>query len=267
MRRLLLAILCGVAATVPAAAEPPIRLAADEWMPFNGAPGAPPEGYAIDLARAVFAERGRGVAYTVMAWKRALRETARGTFDAVVGAEVSDAPGFIFPEQEIGRYRMTFFARADEPWRFEGLASLDGRRIGVVRGYTYPQWLRNYQAAHPAMVDEIIDDDPLGTNLRKLIAGRIDVIPSNPYTLAWLAEAKGLGHRVARRGVNFNDAEKVVFIAFSPANPESRVKAEQFSRGVAAMRADGRLRALLKRYGLSDWRGDRDAAATEEVSG
>lgn len=248
------ALAIALLALAPArAAEPALRLVADEWMPFNGAPAERLEGYGVEIFSAAFADRA--VAYDVMTWKRALLEVREGRADAVIGAERSDAPDFLFPEEEIGRYRVTLFARSDDPWTFESLASLEGRRVGVVRDYTYPDWVEADRLAREQDYDVIVDDNPLDVNLRKLVAGRIDVIPSNPYSLFWKAEQAGLRTRVRAAGVNPQDEEAVIHIAFSPAKPESARHAAQFSEALRAMRGDGRLAAILLRYGLTDWRG------------
>lgn len=44
------------------------------------------------------------------------------------------------------------------------------------------------------------------------------------------------------------------FIAFSPVNPKSREYAAILDRGMAEMRASGRLRQILQRYGVKDWK-------------
>jgi polar amino acid transport system substrate-binding protein len=45
-----------------------------------------------------------------------------------------------------------------------------------------------------------------------------------------------------------------LYVAFSPKSPMSREHARVLDEGIAAMRASGELAALLKRYGLQDWR-------------
>lgn len=254
MRRTAFAAIVLAATATGAQATDQLTFVADQWMPFNGAPGEDREGYVVEILRAALAENGQAVRYETMTWKRALDVTRRGQADAVIGAEVSDAPDFIFPQEEVGRYRTTFFTRADNDWRFTMKDSLTGQQIGVVREYSYPDWLNAYRQSHADQFDVVFGDEPLLTNLRKLLAGRIDVVPSNPYSLGWLAQQKGLGDQIRKAGLIPGDTDAVIHAAFSPANPESRVRAEALSKAIRSMRADGRLQAILSRYGIDDWR-------------
>ena len=58
-----------------------LRLVADEWFPYNGRPGAPNEGYMIDLARRIAADAGERVDYRTLDWRRALEEVRAGRAD------------------------------------------------------------------------------------------------------------------------------------------------------------------------------------------
>ena len=97
-----------------------ITIVADEWPPFNGKPQSNAEGYMVDVVRTVFNARGIEVIYQNVPWKRAIRGTLSGKYNAAIGASKNDGDGLIFPEEELARNVLAFYVKKGNPWRFEG---------------------------------------------------------------------------------------------------------------------------------------------------
>jgi len=232
-----------------------VLLAADIWPPFTLEGGGAREGYMVEVARLAFAQAGRSVQYVNVGWERALQGTARGLFDGAVGASAVDGKGLVLPDQELARNHLGFLVRRGDPWRFRGVASLDSVCLGVVQGYDYRDWLNQWIRAHrgdPGRVQALTGRDALPGNLRKLLAGRVDVIVDCELTLLDAARQAGCAGEVALAG---RDGESALCtIAFTPAGGRGRALADEFDRGLAQLRADGRLDSLLALYGLEDWR-------------
>jgi len=100
-------------------------------------------------------------------------------------------------------------------------------------------------------VELIGGDTALEMNLKKLLVGRIDTTMDAGPVLAYKLMQLKLGDKVELAG-SVDPTEN--FIAFSPVNPKSREYAAILDRGIAEMRASGRLGQILQRYGVKDWK-------------
>jgi len=252
---LLLALFCLSWGQQGLAESRTITLVADEWPPFNDKPGSEREGYLVDVARAVFGEQGYQVVYQLVPWARAVDMTRRGQADGAIGASRTDAPDFVFPEEELARNKLAFYTRKGDPWRFAGPSSVQGVTLGTIAGYDYRPWLLEYIAANQDKANKVQilhGNDPLQRNLTKLLAGRIDVVVDNEAAILSVAGEMGVLEKISSAG--YGDETAFIYIAFSPAKPEARAHAARLSRGIATMREDGRLRAILARYNLTDWK-------------
>ena len=76
-----------------------ISLRADAWCPYTCDPGAAKPGFMIEIAKMALEPAGHKVDYKVLNWARAITETRKGKFTAIVGAAKDDAPDFIYPSE------------------------------------------------------------------------------------------------------------------------------------------------------------------------
>ncbi len=250
----LLATLSGGSLLPGAARADVVTLVADEWCPVNCAVGAERPGYAVEVARYAFERAGHTVEYRTMNWARSVEESRRGRYTAVIGAIPADVPDFVIPTQSLGASANSFFVRAGSPWKFGGLPSLAGVTVGVIRDYAYGAEYDAYFAQHkadPRRVQVASGDDALEINLKKLAAGRLDVVIEDAPVGRYAVRRLGLGEKII---YCCDDGEPAPFyLAFSPAHPKAREYAELFSKGVEELRASGKLRKILAAYGLEDW--------------
>ncbi|MCK9240450.1 transporter substrate-binding domain-containing protein [Desulfocurvus sp.] len=229
-----------------------IIIAADPWCPYNCAPGAQREGFAVEAARLIFARAGLGVDYQVLPWARAQAEARAGRIDAIIGASRAEAPDFIFPDEGLGHSDNAFFVRADMPWTYLGPESLRGLRVALITDYDYGEGFAALTAEPPGSPNVVYTqgNDALERNFTMLACGRVDMVVSD--------EAVGrnlLSTFAARDAVRFAGTQgegEPVYLAFSPARPGARELAQIFSEGWRALRASGELGAILARYGLED---------------
>lgn len=232
-----------------------ITLVADEWPPFNGSPGSEYEGYMVDVAREVFAKKGITVKYRVLPWNRSLRGTEIGKYNGAIGASKTDAEGFIFPEEELARNRLAFYVKKGSQWKFNGLKSIKTISLGVIDGYDYRIWLNRYieqNRQNPAKVQVLVGDSPLAQNLKKLLAGRIDVVVDTDAAIRSAAKHLNVLEQIEVAG--YGDEPAFCYIAFSPVLDNSSHYAKILSDGIVEMRKSGRLIEILDKYGLHDWK-------------
>jgi len=231
-----------------------ITLVADAWPPYNGGEDDELEGYMIDVAREVFGAEGYTVDYVIVPWKRALSGSLSGRYDGAVGTTKLEGAGLVFPGQELLRSRIAFYVRQDSAWKFSGPSSLDGVSLGVARGYDYTDWLNVYiveNESRPDRIQILEGHFPLRQNIRKLLAGRIDVMAGDEGCTRYTAIREGVLDQLTMAGRD--PEENWCYIAFTPAREQGAKYAEILDAGIQRLRRNGRLDAILARYGVTDW--------------
>ena len=127
--------------------------------------------------------------------------------------------------------------------------------LGVAAGYDYRSWLNRYIEENKDAPDKIQIQHgrlPMKGNLKKLLTRRIDALVGNEFPIQYVAGQMGVLDQIAPAG---HDTEPAYcYIAFSPANPASEIYARILSEGIVDLRRTGRLRDILSRYGLTDWK-------------
>ncbi|MDI9244177.1 transporter substrate-binding domain-containing protein [Marinobacter sp. CHS3-4] len=229
-----------------------ITIRADSWYPMNGDPGSEKPGYMIELARAVFEPAGHEVDYGVMPWERAVRSVRSGEFDCVVGAYKEDAPDFIFPEESWGHDETHLWVTPSNDWRYNGVQSLDGVTVGMIGGYAYAGDFDAYFEANPEQAQFVYANNALEQNIKKVVGGRIDATAESPSVMRAKLKDMGMQGKLTSAGAL---AEAVpMYIACSPANDRSKAYADLVDSGTRELRKSGKMKALLDRYGLEDWK-------------
>lgn len=255
LKRLVPAVLlAGTAlAALPAQADV-ITLRADEWCPYNCAEDSDKPGYGIEVAKEIFSKAGHTVEYKTMAWARALEEGRKGGIAAVIGADKTEAADYVFPDQAIAIIDNTFVVKKGNAWKYAGPASLEKIKLGAIQGYSYSGEVGTYMnatAKNAARIDMVGGDNALEMNLKKLVAGRVDATVDAKPVLAYKLLKLNLADKVEFAG-SVDPSE--IYIAFSPANPKAKEYAAILDKGIAEMRASGRLKQILDRYGVTDWK-------------
>jgi ABC-type amino acid transport substrate-binding protein len=248
---LLVAIATLAGAVEPAKpARPVVRLATLEWEPYIGT-RMPQQGYTAQLIRAAFAEQGMEVKIEFYPWARALHLARTGAVDGLM-PEYYDAAReaeFVYSDPFPGGPLVLYKRKGDpvafafDPGRQPDAAfrALKDKRFGVVRGYLNTA---AFDAAGYLVKEEANDD---ATNLRKLVYGRIDLAVIDRRVAEHVIRTDYPDYAAKVEPMAPALDEKPLYIAFSKKAPRMREALAAFNRGLAAMRADGRLEALHRR--------------------
>lgn len=263
MRFLLFCYICLLLLYAPVSARAEeavtLTLVADPWCPYTCGEQDANKGTMIEIAEAAFALQGIKVNYKVIPWARALEMVRAGKYDAVVGATKNDAPDFVFPSNEQGLQSMMFWVKKDATWEYHALADLDAINMGVIQGYTYGKVVDDYvqkNMENKVKLQVMSGDTALKLNIRKLLAGRIDVLPEEASVIRYYFQSNGVDFPLKSAGmVSEKDSieSRALYVAFSPANKNAQKYAAILSDGMKMLRESGKLAAILYRYGLQDW--------------
>lgn len=224
-------------------------------MPFNGDPASETPGYAVEMARKIFAPHGIAIDYANMPWGDALKAAAEGEIEGVIGANRTEAAKLVVPDESIGAPRMALYVKRGQSWKYQNIASLGKVRVGVIADYKYWDAIDEYIAKHEEpKVYKLSGDAPLKDGLNKLLAGELDVVPEAVPVFGWAVKDAGL-NPADFQAAYLHESEPV-FIAFTPKDERGARYAKILTEGIRALRRSGELEKLLARYGQRDWAKD-----------
>ncbi|MCV2357534.1 transporter substrate-binding domain-containing protein [Paucibacter sp. TC2R-5] len=149
---------------------------------FSGASG--PAGFSVDLLRMMAGEAGLGLDVQVQPWIRAMRSAAESKHSVLFSLARLPEREALFQwvgpisERRIVIYRLA--RRTDI--HFTGLQQLQGLKIGVVRESAAAKRLLAMGLTPEAEIEWAQDD---ASNLRKLLAGRMDLLVMLDWAAAW----------------------------------------------------------------------------------
>jgi len=232
-------------------------LAADEWCPYNCEPGSERQGYMVDLAVDILGEAGHTVKYRALNWSRSIEWAREGKFHGIIGASKQEAPDFIYPEEPQGIAENHFWVLKGDPWRFNGINSLEGRWLGIIQDYDYGKALSDFIKTHGGTLkaQERAGDDALDVLIKKLIHGRINVLNEDKNVFLYKINSMNKKELFADAGYDMTPLQtNYIYIAFSPHHKEAITYAKLLNDGIKRYRKNGKLNRILSRYGLTDWK-------------
>ncbi|MBA4342495.1 MAG: hypothetical protein C0423_10120 [Methylibium sp.] len=243
MRRALAVLLWLMAGVLPAHAST-LRIATGELPPYATA-SRPDQGVALQIVRRAFELAGHEVSYHFLPWSRAQQETLAGRWDATAywGASEQRRRDFLLSDNVLTE-QWVIVHRRDITLDWRNLADLKPWRIGVIRDYTYtPEFWALVKAG--TLQTDHTPDDLLG--LRKLLAGRIDLIPMERNVACDLLSRHFSNTEAARLSAHprlLTDSF-TTHLMLPPQLPASRPLLEAFNRGLASLKASGEHARIL----------------------
>ncbi len=134
-------------------------------------------GFVIEILQQAFENKGYELEYVFRPWARGIREVSEGKVNGLIIAAKGDAPRHVFPKNEQGRSLGCYYVAADSQWAFDGVASLQGMKLGVVKGYEYSEPLNGFlkKDSNKKEVVTLTGDRPMERILNMIELGRLDV--------------------------------------------------------------------------------------------
>jgi len=259
--RVLLAIVLALAAPLAMAqakqakpAKPVVRLATLDWEPYIGQK-LPDQGYTAALIREAYRDQGWKVQVEIYPWARALHLARTGEIDGLMPEYFNSSRknefiySFPFPGGPLVLYKRQAddigFITDPEKDQDRALRALQGKRFGVVRGYLNTPV---FDAAKYLKKEEANDD---ATNLRKLVYKRIDLAVIDRRVAEYLIRTQYPDYAARIEPMEPALTDNPLYIAFSLKSPKHQEARAAFNRGLAAMKKDGRIDALYRKYILN----------------
>lgn len=231
-----------------------LRLVSGELPPY-ASEHEPDQGIALDIVRKAFAQFGYEVTYTFKPWMRSLEEARDGKWDGTahwgknpardVGFLISDS---ILTEQWVFVYREGAPATPRFDWK--SFSDLAGLRIGAVQFNTYTPEFWELQKAGTIKVEFAPDDL---ANLRRLVAGRVDVVPMERNMACFLMKAHFAAAEVAslRAHPKLLTNQFTTHLMLSEKLPQSAERMKAFNQGLRLVQKSSQYAEKLQQPGCS----------------
>ncbi|MEE1674402.1 transporter substrate-binding domain-containing protein [Agarivorans aestuarii] len=161
---------------LPVRAAELVTLSSGEWPPFTSKSLAH-QGFYSEIVRQAFALENYEVQYQFLPWARAYMYVEQGNVDgSLTWAKTHDKEQEVLFSEPVFWHNKVFFHLSHQPFSWQNIDSLKTLNIGATEKYTYG-YAFDLAAEQSELKVEYVSSDLL--NLKKLLAGRIDVFPSD----------------------------------------------------------------------------------------
>lgn len=255
------ALICGACTPAPsqvsspsAAASPNIisntgsniiRLTNGEWAPYDGK-DLEHNGCDAWVISEAFALQGIQVEYGFFPWARGYHLAEDGTYDGAV--DWADTPDhrakFYLSADYVSKQEWVFFYRADRPFEWSSLDDLKGKSIGITSGYVYSDKFKDLMKSGEARFAEASTDE---ANLRKLLAGRIDVFPIERSV--GITISREIFTQAERAQIKIHPTpfdEFLPYLLLTRANPGNQQRIQAFDQGLKELKDNGRYAEIMR---------------------
>ncbi len=233
-----------VAGVSPALAGGVVKSGTVDWPPYYGK-DLKDGGFVTEITREALKRSGWEYEVEFMNWNRAIGLCKQGKLDMVQGAYYTDERAKdYFVTDKYASVDMVFMKKKGSDITYSQLEDLKGKKIGMVRGYAYPDVITNASYLKVDMADKLI------SNVKKLLAGRIDLVIGAKAVIIDTTnqELPGQGSELVALDppVQTNDLHNL----FSRNIPNGAQLMADFNKGLEMIKADGTYAAIMEKHGF-----------------
>ena len=222
-----------------------VTLVTVKYPPYSD-PDLPGGGIVTQIARASFAVKGYEMKLTYLPWVRVLSDTKVGRFDGVLGIWYrKDRATWLAYSEPLAVNKMVLVKRKDWDYVYKDLRSLQGYRVGNVRGYASPPVFAENGIAFEEVYDDI-------TNLKKLMVGRIQFALIDHATVFYIYKSEYPEMEVSIETIGPEFDVEPSYAAFNNSNPQHKKWIRILNEGLTVIKKNGIYQDIQKQYGVHD---------------
>ncbi len=227
-----------------------IKITFSQFPPFEFSKDEKAVGFTVDLISDIFKAAGYEPQFISLPWKRALEAAKAGEVDIITHLRRSEEREkyFIYSNPIIYSQHYFFKKKTLDIYPIS-FSELNSYTIATVNGYFYGD---KFDDAHFKHLVPIATSEPAISNLRKLIAGRVDLVACQVNVCGYLIDQ----HKEEFAGIDYIaslpiDVTEPTYIAFPKVNLErSEHLLQVFNAGLAQYIAEGKKAKLIAKYNL-----------------
>lgn len=199
------------------------------------------QGYSWDVVRESFHEVDYNIVLYVVPWARAMHYLTNGKVDAIFPANRTEEreANFIFSRGYVDRTQIAVYVPVDSPITWQGTSSLDGARVGAVRGWAYGKAWESSEHITKELVDSISQSFSL------MDRKRLDAVIG--YEIAYDYVLKSHGKMAAYRKAGYlGDVDE--FLMAKKNNPAVIQILSDYDRGHQLLEQNGGLDEIARAW-------------------
>lgn len=227
-----------------------IRIACEEWPPYSSQ-SLKHNGLMMRIITEAYATQGVDVQFQFFPAPRVLQLVKSGEWDATGGwtPTAARAEDYYFSDPLLEE-RMVLFHLKSRTFDWQSIEDLIGLEIGLVYGFFYGNAFE--QAYRGGLLTTQVEHSDL-LNFRKLIDGRVDLVPKNLEAGISLLQSQFTPEEAAL--ITWHPQaldEGPLVLMFSRARERNARMAEIFNKGLETIKQDGR----YEQFFMESRRGD-----------
>ncbi len=225
-----------------------LTIATIDWCPYICPNDNIRPGLLVEYTKEIYRDLNEEVHFEVYPWSRAIKMVNEGKVDALLSPAKNEAPGLVYPQQEIGVQQFCFFKRSNDKWRYKDINSIANRSI-IYPSDALPDAIAN--AKHQAVLISYPYNDaylPKATDI--LLKGRVDNFMMTSHSVIHYLGQTKLKKQISSAGCV---AQQKLYLAFSPAkNLQHKIKPllSRFDRNIIKLKKQGYFDTLLRKYDM-----------------
>jgi polar amino acid transport system substrate-binding protein len=238
-----------------------LKVCYDQWAPMTIFPseGSPERGVVIDMLKQIYTPKGYQLEFYEVPLARGLALVAEGLCDMLPEylSSKNSEKDFVYASEVTFAYTTAFVVRQDDPWRYNGIQSMKGKRIATGPGWDYSSMSVDYQhyiddPKNSSLVEVIAgDDDVVDRILRMIKENRIDSYADNDLVLQHILNRLNLNDdlKIVRPGLKKKMYQMPIFSKKIPtAKRQALIKI--WDEGRLSMKGK-KVKIILKKYNVT----------------
>ncbi len=214
------------------------------YLPFKG-PDLPGQGIMVEIVRAAFETQGYELAIKFMPWARAISGVRASKYDVLLAVWWTEKRTETLKYSDMYlQNQIKFIKRTDDDFEYEGLESLTGKNVGVIRDYAYSEEFLNATNFKRTKTSDLLN------NLRKVAAGRLDYTVEDELVARTkiAAEAPELKSELTytKNALSTND----LHVTSALNNAKSTKLIAAFNEGLKTIKRDGTYASILAKHDM-----------------
>ncbi|TVP14296.1 hypothetical protein AYI87_10685 [Shewanella sp. KCT] len=215
----------------------------NDYPPFYST-NLPSQGVIYHLAQAVFQHAGYPLAHRYYPFARAKAIMKKGGADVILGVWYRPSrEEWIAFSTPLLSVNVVLYKRVDSQIDFNTMADLRQYRIGIGRGYANPEAFQNATLKTEAASSDAV-------NLRKLLAGRVDLVLICEDVARYLIERPGSEYRGKLEPVGDPLSVELFHIGVAKHLPNAQKILADFNQSLAELHRSGELSKILASHGF-----------------
>lgn len=224
----------------------PIRLVTGNYPPYEYEEAGEVKGLVVEILKEAFARNNQAVEFKVVPWARALWMAQHGEADAVFATiKTPEREQFLdFSSESLIPLTSAFFVKKDSKIQYNGdLNTLADMNIGLLRqasyGIAFDAAVKNGTLKYADFTTDTL------TNIKKLIAGRIDMMAGDRIGTLHLLQQNQMLDQVKVLSPDINASNS--YLAFSKNKDHSKTR-DKIDNAIRAMKKDGSYQRIVDKY-------------------